>query len=620
MGPPRAAHPSPPQVPAPPSGASPGLGDAERPSTREWIAACVVAAAAMVLYLPTRGNGYVLDDVLAVQHNPAIAEGRLVAALTQPYWPSQEGAAVNASNWRPLATASLALERRLAGADAVRLHHAVNVILHGLSALLLFLVARRLVGSGWPAILACACYAAHPSHTEAVAPVVGRTDCLAALGALGTLAAFWRYRDGGPHAAVWLVVATLAYAVGCGGKESALLIVFALPLLDHLLRRVPLGVLIGRPSLAYLPLFAVFAFANLARIPVLGDHAYAHGGDPSRLLERLRAIPRNVVVATSLLVAPTRFHHLLTTLPSDAPFAYPTPSWPAALGWWCASVPIWLGWVLWWRRAPVVAFCWIAALLPWLPTSGILPTAAGTSLRFLLLPSAFAACLLARAVHRAGPSVRPLALAATGAAICAGLALTTSRLPAWRDNGTFYRALLEEVPRCYTARYGLGSFLAQQGPPDYPGPDYAGARVQLEAALAIAGETPAGHAAMMNLAILAEHVPDGIRRGPGARIDEAIAWYRRALAVHDTWDANLNLAIDLEHLGRTREAAPHFAAAALLNAGHPQVALLHLKAGMGYAELGDRLRARTHLQEFLVRDPGNPDVPRVRDALARLGG
>ena len=604
MKPPPAAHPRPPAAPPPPP-----------TSTLEWIAACAVAAAAILCYLPTVGNGYVLDDVLTVQHNPTVLEGRIGAALTQPYWPPQDGAQVGAANWRPLATASLALERRLTGTDAVRLHHAVNAILHGLSALLLFLVARRLVGSGWPAILACACYVAHPSHTEAVALVVGRTDCLAALGAVGTLAAFWRYRDGGPRAAGWLAAATLAYAVGCGGKESAVPILAALPLADLLLRRVPFGVLIGRPSLAYLPLLAVAVLWFGGRIAVLGDHAFAHGGDPSTLLERIRATPRNVVVATSLLVAPLRFHHILTTLPSDAPFTYPTPGWLAALGWWVASLPILAGWVCCCRRAPVVAFCWIAAILPWLPSSGLLPTAAGTSLRFLLLPSAFAACLLVRGLHGVRPGARPVALAATGAAILAGCAITMSRLPALRDNGTFYRALLREVPGCYTARYGLGSFLAQQQPPDY-----AGAREQLEAALAITGETARGHAAMMNLAILAEHAPDGTRRGVGARLDEAIAWYRRALAVHETWDASLNLAIDLEHLGRTREAAPYFAAAALLNPAHPQVALLHLKAGMGYAELGNRLRARTHLQEFLARDPQHPDVPRVRDALARLGG
>ena len=34
------------------------------------------------------------------------------------------------------------------------------------------------------------------------------------------------------------------------------------------------------------------------------------------------------------------------------------------------------------------------------------------------------------------------------------------RIPAWQDNGSFYRSVLEAEPRSVTASYGLGAWLA----------------------------------------------------------------------------------------------------------------------------------------------------------------
>lgn len=126
------------------------------------------------------------DDDMYVYNAPAIQAGPtlkgMVAAFTSPH----------ARNWHPLTTLSHMLDCRLYGLNAGG-HHATNVVLHTIAALLLFRVLRQMTGTSWKSAIVAALFAVHPLHVESVAWVSERKDVLSAVFFFLMLDAYVRY-------------------------------------------------------------------------------------------------------------------------------------------------------------------------------------------------------------------------------------------------------------------------------------------------------------------------------------------------------------------------------------------------------------------------------------------
>ena len=82
--------------------------------------------------------------------------------------------------WQPLTWLSLMLDCQLYGLNAGG-HHVTNVLLHAATAVLLFLVFRRMTGQLWPSALVAGLFAIHPLRAESVAWVTERKDVLSGL-------------------------------------------------------------------------------------------------------------------------------------------------------------------------------------------------------------------------------------------------------------------------------------------------------------------------------------------------------------------------------------------------------------------------------------------------------
>ena len=97
------------------------------------------------------------DDDMYVYNAPTIRAGLtlqgIVAAFTSPH----------ARNWHPLTTLSHMLDCRLYGLNAGG-HHATNLVLHTIAALLLFRVLRQMTGALWKSAIVAALFAVHPLH------------------------------------------------------------------------------------------------------------------------------------------------------------------------------------------------------------------------------------------------------------------------------------------------------------------------------------------------------------------------------------------------------------------------------------------------------------------------
>jgi len=148
------------------------------------------------------------------------------------------------------------------------------------------------------------------------------------------------------------------------------------------------------------------------------------------------------------------------------------------------------------RRSPALAGL-VIALACFLPTSGLVPFAfqriSTVSDRYLYLPMIGLSLAFAGAVE-ALP--RRLAWVLAGAAVLVAASLTCRRIDVWRDDKTFFEAMLAANPRSFSAQNGLGN-LAMAGGRDQEALDF------YEASLA---EQPRNVLALANVALALAHL------------------------------------------------------------------------------------------------------------------
>lgn len=189
------------------------------------IAICLaLGLGTLVLYAPARHYYFVnYDDNDYVTENPYIARG---------LGPTSVGWAFThfyASNWHPLTWISHMVDRKLWGLHPGG-HHLTSVLLHVISAVLIFLVFADMTGTLGRSAFVAAVFAWHPLHVESVAWVSERKDVLCAFFWILTMGAYVRYtrREGtGPYlVVVGLLACTLM------SKPMGVTLPFVLLLLD----------------------------------------------------------------------------------------------------------------------------------------------------------------------------------------------------------------------------------------------------------------------------------------------------------------------------------------------------------------------------------------------------
>jgi len=182
----------------------------------------LLVVVAVIAYANSLTNPFVFDDLAS------IVENRHVRQLWPPSVPL--GAPQQATvAGRPVVGVSLALNYAVGGLS-VRGYHLTNLAIHILCGLLLYGVVRRTLRTPRVAprfalradSIAFACsllWLVHPLGTELINYVVQRTESIMALFYLLTLYAAIRAVDGS-RAVGWVVVATVACALGMASKES----------------------------------------------------------------------------------------------------------------------------------------------------------------------------------------------------------------------------------------------------------------------------------------------------------------------------------------------------------------------------------------------------------------
>ncbi len=180
-----------------------------------WICLLLAALTAATFY-PVLHNGFVnWDDMEHVARNPDMNPPTLAAA--QRYWSKPYfglWVPITYTTW--LATAAISPKQ----GDSLNpeFFHALNLAIHAIASILVFLILRRLTNTIWPAAAGAAIFAVHPIQVEAVAWVSGLRDVLA--GAL-SLAAIWIYLNTDRARTARLTIATAIFAVALLSKPTA---------------------------------------------------------------------------------------------------------------------------------------------------------------------------------------------------------------------------------------------------------------------------------------------------------------------------------------------------------------------------------------------------------------
>lgn len=603
-----------------------------RTAAQPFLLCLVLAALTLLWFWPVFHHDFIhYDDAEYVRDNPRVQAGlsweNLRWAFTSGY----------AGNWHPLTWLSHMLDCEWFGPSAAG-PHGMNLALHTLNAVLLFLLLRRSTGAHWRSGIVAALFAWHPLHVESVAWISERKDLLSSLFGLLALLAYVRYaeaaatppeRAGAPansRSRAWFFysLALAGFALGLMSKPMLVTLPCVMLLLNYWpLRRLTPGPGGWRRLLVETAPFFLLSAASCVITLVVQQPA----------MQPLLRLPLEHRIANAL-VAYCRYLGKVFW-PLDLALPYPHPgSWPA---WQVAAAAVLVAGLSaavlrLARRFPYALTGWFWYLGMLVPVIGLVQVGdQAMADRYTYLPLIGWFLLLtwaARdAVQRAGAvirSARARRLAAATGAICLCLALIGAGLLArrqvqrWRDDRTLFSHAIAVTPNNYVAWGCLGVWHFNHGQLDEAiacyrraleiQPGYAEALSNLGAALSGKGE----HAAAV------PWIERALQLGPAkadawfnlgnalagqGKYAEAVPFFERALEFRpDRFEAHNNLANALVKLGRTAQAINHYQRAL---AAAPMAAQIHRNLAAVLLSEGRAAEAVSHYRLALQTDPAN---------------
>jgi protein O-mannosyl-transferase len=424
------------------------------PATQRSLGWAIAAVTALVLaaYAPSVRDGFVLDDSAAIARHPGVTHPSFAGLVARDFWGGTR-LHPHTPAWRPLTTASFALDWRLGGGFPT-MFHVTNILLHLAVTLSLLLFLWRLDGlRRWTALAATLLFALHPLHVEAVTGLVGRADVLCALLSLVT---FWLHRKSEGAATV---VAPLAFFCALLAKESALLVLPLLVVVE--LRRESHATLPSR-ALRWLGYAAMIALYLVLRRHALGSW---HAAPPTDANPLAHANP-----TSRMLTALALFSHALGLF--ALPFSLlPDYGRAVVVPLEHATPDVWIGAALVvalvallcfaWRRPGPLADAIAFLLVPGLAAVGLFaPLPVAFAERWWYLPS-LGACVMATSlgeiVASRAHAFLPASILALALAVFA--LVTFRRAGEWRDDFSLFASCVATRPDSALCQYGLGAVL-----------------------------------------------------------------------------------------------------------------------------------------------------------------
>ncbi len=449
--------------------ATTGLADA-RWRLPLWALAALLAVATLAVYYPATHNGFVdFDDGVYITHNEH--------AQTGLSWRNVEWAfrSIEAANWHPLTWISHMADCQVFGLNPAG-HHAVNVLLHAINAVLLFLLLHKATGFPWRSLCVAALFALHPLNVETVAWVSERKSLLSMLFSLLAVACYgWYARTPEAYPQKWrrYVAVIFFFVLALLAKPMAVTLPVVLLILDFWpLERMPVPCSIGDAQIwkraggllaEKIPLLAISVASSW--ITVVAQHRGEAMTSTSALAMQQRI--GNAIVAYAKYIGKMFW-------PSGLSYYYPHPG--NRLATWeilaAALLLIAITAVVWrYRERRYLVFGWTLFVVTLLPVIGIVQVglqAMADRYAYIPLIGLFVMMVweLSEAAERWHiPAAAQGAVAAT-LAFALG-AVTVINIGYWRDSVTLFSHAREVVPYANTRiETNLGAALVDSGRTD----------------------------------------------------------------------------------------------------------------------------------------------------------
>lgn len=559
---------------------------AATPPHARWVPV-FLAMAVLLAYWPVRRLGFVrFDDPTYVTENPHVLRG-----LT---WPGVKWAFTSGygANWHPLTWLSHMVDVQLYGLSAGG-HHVSSVLLHAMSASLLFGVLFRMTGAVWRSAFVAAAFALHPIHVESVAWVAERKDVLSAFLWMATLWAYVSYVRA--QDALRYTMVLLLFTLGLMAKPMVVTLPFALLLLDVWpLRRLELGGDWPRSARRLirekLPMFALSAASSAVTYVV-----QQNGGTIASSIR----LPASERVANALISYLAYLGKTIWPRQLAAYYPYPqTLSGPLVLASAVVLVVASAAAIAVARRRPYVLVGWFWYIGTLIPAIGIVQVGTQSMAdRYTYIPLIgifiVAAWGIPDLLGRWIRSTVPFAVGACVALLACTIG-TRAQVRYWQSSTTLWRHALAVTSDNYAAHTYYGNALAAEG-------DLPGAIAHYNRAISIRPDYPEAH---NNLG------PALARTG---KLDDAIAQFKEAIRLRPNYaDAHSNLGVALASQGKWDAAIAEYTEAIRLD---PEHARARSNLGLALQAAGRTADAQRELELALQMNPNNVEA---RNALNSL--
>jgi tetratricopeptide (TPR) repeat protein len=512
--------------------------------------------------------------------------------------------------WVPLTWSSYLLDSQLFGLKPGG-YHFTNILLHAATAILLFLILRRMTGSFWPSAFVAAVFAIHPQHVESVAWVAERKGVLSGLFFMLALWAYVGYVRHRFSLARYALVIVL-FALGLMAKPMLVTLPFVLLLLDYWpLGRMgtkprqpvaPSGVMDGLGSsevaaggrgfggnvwflvLEKIPLFVVAGGDCLMTFRFCAQEGSLVSIEQLPLWWRMGSVMIAYVTYLGQFFRPVGLNVLYTRSGVDLSL------WKVLVAF-LILASVTMAAFIGRRRHPYILVGWLWYLGMLVSVIGFLQVGVQASAdRFTYLPQIGPCIVLAWGVanlSRFWPYYRPMCGAGSALVLAILMACAWRQTTFWRDSETLWTRTLACTSPNYRAHFNYGVFLFDHGRVDE-------AIVQYQQALAV---LPNDFDAHTNL---------GVSLFDRGRVDEATVHYRRAIEIQPrTATARYNLGLVLASQGRTAEAIENYREALKIK---PNFGRAHANLGVSLLDCGRIDEAMTECRKALEIDPGNADA------------
>jgi len=510
------------------------------------LLAGILVATTLLLYAPVAHHEFLdYDDSQYVTKNVHVRTGLNLSNVRWAF------TSFDAANWHPLTWISHMADCQLFGLSPGA-HHLVNVVLHAVNALLLFLLLRHATRAVGRSFLVSALFAVHPLNVETVAWIAQRKSLLSALFSLLTIAAYGCYSRRPDPKRYLAVFVTLLLALL--SKPMAVSLPFVLLLLDYwplnryddLLSRRRWA----RLSVEKLPLLLITAAS--AALTVIAQHS---GGAVAELaILPLSVRLENAAVSYVAYVGKTFW-------PANLAVFYPHPEHLLPWAKVAASAAILLGvtaLVLRFRRLRFLAVGWLLFLVTLFPVIGIVQVGRQAMAdRYAYIPCIGLFIIMSWGLGEIAEAISMprIVPALASVALILSFAITSSHyLQYWQNGVLLFTRARAVAPR--------------------------------------------------SDAIIEEALADAL--GFAGRVDEALEHYRAACVALPTYDlCHFNVAEILFIRRQPREALEECRLAASLTDDKDVVLTCSIDSGKALMELGAYDAAEKELEAALKIDPGN---------------